>query len=100
MVFQNFMDEMSRNLCFDKVLAKLVSQGGGAAAFLLLRHLKNFKNDKSFLSLKFAEIDLGVNFESKRTNLDIKTYFFQVKPIFWGRYPNAMTHSLLEREIL
>ena len=44
----------------------------------------------------------AVNFESKTTNLDIKTHFFKVKSVFRGpgKYPNFMTHSPLQREIL
>ena len=85
--------------CYDKILAKLVNRGVAAALFSS-RRLKNFENENTFLCLKVAEIDVGVNFGSKRTNLGIKTYFFQFKPIFRGKYPNSMTCSLLEREIL
>ena len=46
--------------------------------------LKNFENEKFFLCLKIAEIDMGVNFGLRRTILDIKTHFLNVKPVFWG----------------
>ena len=65
----------------DQILAKLISEGV-AAALLSSRRPKNFENEKIFFCLKIAEIDLGVNFGSKRTNLDIKGHFFKVKPVF------------------
>ena len=40
---------------------------------------------KNFLCLKVAEFDMGVNFECRRTVLDIKTHLFTVKPIFRGK---------------
>ena len=54
-----------------------------AAALFSLRRPKNFENEKFFLCLKIAEIDMGVNFGSRQTILDIKTHFLNVKPIFW-----------------
>ena len=46
-----------------------------AAAFFLLRRPKNLQNEQIFLHLKIAEIDMGVNFGSRRTILDIKLIF-------------------------
>ena len=39
---------------------------------------------KNFLCLKIDEIDMGVNFGSRRTTLDIKAHFLKVKPVFRG----------------
>ena len=64
-----------------QILAKLVNQGVAAALFSSGRP-KNFENEKIVIRLKIAEIDMGVNFGSKRTNLDIKTPFFKGKSIF------------------
>ena len=55
---------------------------------------------KNFPLLEIAEIDIRVNLGSKRTNLDIKTYFFKLNPFSGGKYPNSMNHCSLEREIL
>ena len=82
--------------CFDLILAKLVNQGVASALFSS-RRPKNFENEKIFLCLKIAEIDMGVNFGSKRTNIDIKIHFFKVKSISRGKYPNFMTCSPLQR---
>ena len=35
--------------------------------------------------MNIAEIDMGVNFGSRITILEIKTHFFQVKPTLWGQ---------------
>ena len=48
---------------------------GVAAALFSSRRPKNLQNDKLFLHLEIAEIDMGVNFGSKRTILDTKTHF-------------------------
>ena len=80
----------------DQILAKLINQsgvcvcmcvcvcvcvwgggGGVAAALFSSRRPKNFENEKNFLCLKIAEIDMGVNFGSRRTILDIKTHFLK-----------------------
>ena len=65
------------------MLAKLVNQGVAAALFSS-RPLKKFENEKNFLYLKIAKIDMGVNIGSRRTILDIKTYFLKVKLVFLG----------------
>ena len=41
-----------------------------SAALFSLRHPKKFENEKIFLCLKIAEIDVGVNFGLRRTILD------------------------------
>ena len=72
---------------FGQILAKLINQGGVAAALFSSRHPENFENEKNFLCLKIAEINMGGgggNFGSRRTILDIKTYFFEAKPVFQG----------------
>ena len=61
--------------CSDQVIAKSINQGVAVALFSL-RRSKNFENEKNSLWLKIAEIDMGVNFGSRRTILDIKTDFF------------------------
>ena len=45
---------------------------------------KILKMKQSFLCLKIAEIDMGVNFGLRRMILDIKTHFFIAKPVFRG----------------
>ena len=57
---------------------------GVAAALFSLRRPKNFEYEKFFLRLKIAEIDMGVNFGLRRTILDIKTHFLNIKPVFQG----------------
>ena len=43
---------------------------------------------------------MGVNFVSKRTNMDIKSHFLKkLNPFSGSKYPNFMTCSLLQREI-
>ena len=54
-----------------------------------------FENEKKFFCLKIAEIDMGVNFWSRRTTLDIKTHFLKLNPFSGGKQPNLMTCSLL-----
>ena len=73
---------------------------GVAAALFSSRRYKNLQNEKIFLYLEIVEIDMGVNFGSRRTILDIKTHFLKLTPFYGGKQPNLMTHSLLQREIL
>ena len=61
--------------CSDQILAKLISQGVVAALFSSTCP-KNLKNEKIFLHLEIAEMDMGVNFGSRRAIMDIKTHFF------------------------
>ena len=70
--------------CSDQILAKLINQGV-AAAFFSSRSPKNFENEKIFLCFKIAEIDMGVNFGSRRTILDLKTHFLKLNPFFGGK---------------
>ena len=58
----------------DQILAKLINQGVAAALFAS-RRPENFENEKLFLCLKIAQINMGVNSGSRRTILDIKTHF-------------------------
>ena len=61
------------------------SSRGRCCSFLIEMTLaKNFENEKFFLCLKIGEIDIGVNFRSRGTILDINTHFLNVKPVFWG----------------
>ena len=50
---------------------------GAAAALFSLRRPENFENEKISLCLEIAEINMGINFGSKRMILDIKTHFFK-----------------------
>ena len=59
----------------DQILVKLINQGVAVALFSS-RRPENFENENIFLCLKIAEINMGVNVGSRRTILDIKTYFF------------------------
>ena len=58
---------------------------GVAAALFSWRHPQNFENENFFLCLKIAKIDMGVNFGSRKTILDTKTYFLNVKPFSRGK---------------
>ena len=70
---------------FDQILAKLINQGVAAALFSS-RCPINFENEKFFLCLKIAEIDMGgVNFGSRRTILEIKTHFLKLSPFSGGK---------------
>ena len=40
---------------------------------------------KNFLCLEIAEVDIGVNFGSRRTILDIKTHFLKLNPFSGGK---------------
>ena len=44
--------------CFDQIVVKLSNQGVVDSLFSL-RRLTNFENEKIFLCLKIAEIDMG-----------------------------------------
>ena len=46
---------------------------------------QNLQNEKIFLCLEIAEVDLGVNFGSRRTILDTKTYFLKLNPFSEGK---------------
>ena len=61
--------------CSDQILAKLINQGV-AAAPLSLKHLKNFGNEKIFLCLKIAEIDMGVSFWVEKNDSGHKNALF------------------------
>ena len=51
--------------CSDQILARLINQGRGVAAALFSsRRPQNLPNEKIFLYLEIAEIDMGVNFGS------------------------------------
>ena len=48
-------------------------EGGAAAAALFsLGHLKNFENEKIFLCLKIAKIDMGINSGLKIAEIDMR----------------------------
>ena len=64
-------------------LAKLINQEGCCCSFLI-ETSQNFKNEKNFLCLKIAEIDMGGQFWVEKNNSGHKTNFFKVKPIFQG----------------
>ena len=68
----------------EQILAKLINEGVDAALFSS-RHPKNFENEKNFLCLKIAEIDMGVNFGLRRMILDIKTHFLKLNPFSGGK---------------
>ena len=62
-----------------------IDQSGGLLLLFSQRDPKNLQNEKIFLYLEIAEIDMGgVNFGSRRKILDIKTHFLEVKPVFRG----------------
>ena len=65
------------------MLAKLMNQRVAAALFLL-RHPKNLQNEKIFLYLKIAEIDMGGQFWVEKNDSGQKTHFLKVKPVFRG----------------
>ena len=63
-------------------------------ALFSLRRLKNFENENSFLCFTIGEIDMGVKSGSKKNRTG------QIYTFSGGKYPDSMTCSLLEREIL
>ena len=65
--------------------SKIDQSGGVAAVLFSLRRPKNLQNEKIFLCLETAEIDVGVNFGSRRTILDIKTNFLKLNPFSGGK---------------
>ena len=67
------------------MLAKLINQGVAAALSSSRRPKNRFENETIFVCLKIAEIDMEVNFGSRRTIPDIKTHFLKVKPVFGGK---------------
>ena len=78
-----------------------IDQSGGL--LLLFRHRdvpKILKMKKFSSAWKLLKLTWGVNYESRRTILDIKTRFSKVKSVFRGKKSNRMTCSLLLRKIL
>ena len=59
----------------DQILTKLINQGGCCCSFSL-RRLKNFENEKNFLCLKIAEIDMTGQFWVAKNDFRHKTSFF------------------------
>ena len=70
--------------CSDQILAKLINQGVAAVLFSS-RRPKNLQNEKICLYLEITEIDMGVNFGSRRTILDIKLIFLKLNPFSGGK---------------
>ena len=72
--------------CSDKILAKLIDGGGGGgvAAAFLIEASQNLQNEKIFLCLEIAEIDLGGQFWVEKNDSGHKNLFFKVKPVFRG----------------
>ena len=68
--------------CSDQILAKSIDQGVTAALFSS-RRPKIYKMKKFPSTWKLLKLTWGVNFGSRKTILDIKT-FFKVKPVFRG----------------
>ena len=81
------------------MFAKLMNQGVAAALFSL-RHPKNLQNEKNFIYLKIAEIDMGGQFWVEKNDSGQKTHFLKLNPFSGGKWLNLMTYSLLPREIL
>ena len=69
-------------MCSDQILEKLINRGVAAALFSS-RCLKNFEDEKVVLYLKIAKMDMGVNFASRRTILDIDTHFLKLTILGW-----------------
>ena len=59
----------------DQILTKLINQGACCCSFSL-RRLKNFENEKIFLCLKIAEIDMTGQFWVAKNDSGHKTSFF------------------------
>ena len=70
----------------DQILAKIDQSGGEgvAAALFSSRRLENFENEKIFLCLKIAEINMGGQFWVEKNDSGHKNSFFKVKPVFRG----------------
>ena len=67
-----------------QILAKLINQGDCCCSS---RRLKNFENEKLFICMKIAEIDIGggVNFGPRRTILGTKFTFLKLNPFSGGQ---------------
>ena len=71
---------------FDQILAKLINQEGVSAALFSLRCSKNFENEKNFLYLEIAEIDMGDQFWVEKNNSGHKnSFFFKLNPFSGGK---------------
>ena len=77
--------------CSDEILAKLVNHGS-CCCFFLIETFQKFWEWKNF---RLLENCWGVNFEWKRTNLEIKA-FFRLNPFSGAKYPYSMTLSILQ----
>ena len=90
----------------DQILAKLINRGGGGggggSSFFIKSSRKIFQIKKFSSAWKLLKLTWEVNFESRRTILDIKKslFFLKLNPFSGGKYPNSVTCSLLQREIL
>ena len=60
------------------MIVEKFSTWGVAADLFSSRRLKNVENEKIFLCMKIAEINMRVNLGSKTTILDIKTHFLEL----------------------
>ena len=63
--------------CSDQILAKLINQGGCAAALFASRRPKNLQNEKNFLCLEIAEIGMGGQFWVEKNDSGHKNSFFE-----------------------
>ena len=70
--------------CSDQIWAKLINQEVVAALFSS-RCRKTLQNEKIFLYLEIAEIDMGEGqFWVEKNDSGHKNSFLKVKHVFWG----------------
>ena len=60
------------------------SEIGQSIVLFSSRRLKNFENEKLFLCLEIAEIDMGGQFWVEKNDCGHKNLNFKVKPTFQG----------------
>ena len=81
---------------------KKIGQSGGLLLLFSHRDVPTiFKNEKIFLCLKIAEIDMGGQFWVEKNKSGHKHSFSsKLNPFFGGKYPNFITLPRFQREIL
>ena len=70
---------------------------GGAAALFSSRHPKHFENEKIFLCLKIAEIDMRGQFWVEKNDSGHGNSFFKVKPVLRQKSPCIMCVQYIGR---
>ena len=71
-------------ICSDQILAKFMDQGGCCCSFLIETSRKNLQDEKNFLCLEIAEIDMGGQFWAEKNDSGHKNPFFEKLSCFPG----------------